>query len=105
LIKEGRAIIEGAPQQLSRSIREPALLRIGFASAPTSLIPKLRKLPLIREVNFSESSSVLDIRLEDVERDTPEVIRFIASEGGNILNANIMWPTLEETYLKMLEET
>jgi len=68
------------------------------------IIEAVKELKHVREVNADDSVARLMVAVDDIEAATPEVIRSIIYADGMVLSANVVRPSLEEAYLKLVSE-
>jgi len=63
----------------------------------------VRKLDCVKEINIDDTASGLMIILDDIQSTIPEVVRSIVYAGGMVLSVNVLRPSLEEAYLKLVK--
>lgn len=77
-------------------------LEIELAGAPGSLVEALGGLPIVR--SCAATGRILHLVLDDLERDTPQVIREVVRLGGEVLAVRPVATSLEEIYLRAVGE-
>ncbi len=102
IINRGRNIILGTPEEIQNRIAGKPLLRIRLKRLSENLIEAIRGCEHVREVSVDDSTSTLVATVDDADSTTPEVIRRIVYADGLVLSANIVRPSLEEAYLKLV---
>jgi hypothetical protein len=68
-----------------------------------SIVDTVSNIAGVEEVKIEGSSNGLLVTLDDADRLTPEVVRNAVQAGGMILSVNVLRPTLEEAYLKLVK--
>jgi ABC-2 type transport system ATP-binding protein len=76
---------------------------IQLEGLPESVIELVRGLPIVREVETSENTLVVE--LNEPEKTRPELVRHIVEAGGRILSVSEQQHSLEEVYLNLVRET
>jgi ABC-2 type transport system ATP-binding protein len=104
IIRRGRSVIVGTPDELRDKIAGPPVLEVVLKDVNQSIIEAVKKLEQVRAVRFDEAKSSLVITMDDTESDTPEVVKSIVDADGKVLSVNVVRPSLEEIYLKLMKE-
>jgi ABC-2 type transport system ATP-binding protein len=104
IIRNGRSVIVGTPEELRNKIAGQPVLQITLRSLNRKIIEAVKELKHVREVNADDSVARLMVAVDDIEAATPEVIRSIIYADGMVLSANVVRPSLEEAYLKLVSE-
>lgn len=103
IINRGRSVFVGTPDELRNSASHSPVLRITFAELNQNIVDTVSNLPGVKEVKIEGSRNGLLVTLNDADRLTPEVVRNAVQAGGMILSVNVLRPTLEEAYLKLVK--
>jgi ABC-2 type transport system ATP-binding protein len=103
IINRGRSVFVGTPDELRNSSSHSPVLRITFAELNQNIVDTVSNLPGVKEVKIEGSRNGLLVTLNDADRLTPEVVRNAVQAGGMILSVNVLRPTLEEAYLKLVK--
>lgn len=103
IINRGRSVFVGTPDELRNSASHSPVLQITFAELNQNIVESVRNLPGVKEVKIEGSRNGLLVTLNDADRLTPEVVRNAVQAGGMILSVNVLRPTLEEAYLKLVK--
>ncbi len=77
-------------------------LEVRLAAEAEPLAAALRGFPAVRECRAA--GGTLWLSLDDLERNTPGVIREVVRLGGEVLEARPVVPSLEEIYLRAVRE-
>jgi len=104
IIRNGRSVIVGTPEELRNKITGQPVLQITLRSLNRKIIEAVKELKHVREVNADDSVARLMVAVDDIEVATPEVIRSIIYADGMVLSANVVRPSFEEAYLKLVSE-
>lgn len=75
---------------------------IGLESRDPDIAATVRSLPFVQAVDEDESR--LSVDLSDPERNRPELVRAIVRAGGNIITVSEEQHSLEQVYLRLIEE-
>lgn len=75
---------------------------IGLESRDPDIAATVRSLPFVQAVD--EDDSRLSVDLSDPERNRPELVRAIVRAGGNIITVSEEQHSLEQVYLRLIEE-
>lgn len=104
IINRGKSVIVGTPDELRDRIAGQHALQVTLKKLNQKIIEAVREIKQVREVNVDNSASRLIITLDDVKSATPEVVRSVVYAGGMVLSVNVLRPSLEEAYLKLVKE-
>ena len=104
IINRGKSVIVGTPDEIRDRIASQHALQVTLKKLNQKIIEAVRETKQVREVNVDNSASRLIITLDDVKSATPEVVRSVVYAGGMVLSVNVLRPSLEEAYLKLVKE-
>ena len=104
IISRGKNIIVGTPEELRGKIAGQPVLQVKLKKIEKRIIEAVKELEQVREVNVDDSASRLTITLGDYESATPDVVKNIVYAKGMVLSVNVLRPSLEEAYLKLVKE-
>jgi len=94
----------GTPTALREERFRPTV-RVRLARSAVGLIDALRDLPFVQAVGEeSGDGSLLSVRLDDIDRDRPQLVVRIVELGGEILEVAEDRKTLEDVYLDLVRE-
>lgn len=104
IINKGKSIIVGTPDELRDRIAYQPTLQVALANLDPKIVEAVKELDQAKEVKVDKDASRLIITLDDAQSAAPNVIRSIVYAGGVVLSVNVLRPSLEETYLKLVRE-
>lgn len=104
IINRGRSVVVGTPKELEIRIAGQAILQVTLKRLDPKIIEAVREFKDVRQVNVDHSAARLMIAVDDIESATPEVIRRIVHADGMVLSASVVRPSLEEVYLRLVNE-
>jgi ABC-2 type transport system ATP-binding protein len=104
IINKGKSVIVGTPDELRERITSKPTVQITLKKLNSKVIEATKKVNHVKQVNADQTSSSLIITLDDTQSGTPEVVKKIVEANGSILGVNILRPSLEEAYLKLIKE-
>jgi len=104
IISRGKSVIVGTPDELRERIAGKPTVQITLKKLNSEIIEAVKKASQVRQVNAEKSAPILTITLDDSQSGTPEVVRKIVEANGLVLSVNILRPSLEEAYLKLIKE-
>ena len=99
MIDKGRMIAIGTPEELQDKVAGKLKLEIVLTEVPATMITSLKRLGTVSGVEQIDNRLI--ISLKD-SASTPEIVRMIALRGGNILSVNLLRPSLEDVYMKLI---
>jgi len=102
IINKGKSIIFGTPDELRDGIAGPPALQVTLKKLNRKIIENVKQLKQVRDVDVDSSASKLIILLENAKAGIPEVVRNVVYAGGEVLSVNVLRPSLEEAYLRVL---
>lgn len=104
IINKGKSVVVGTPEELRDRIADEPVLKVTLTKLDNRIIDAVRGLEHVRRVSIDDSSTGLIITVDDTKSVTPEVVRSIVRADGMILSVNVLRPTLEDAYLKLVKE-
>jgi len=104
IINRGKNIVLGTPDELRNRIAGQPKVQINLRKLDSKMIEVIKRQSHVEQVNADKAESTLTIALDDVNSGTPEVVKSIVDAGGLILSVNVLRPSLEEAYLKLIKE-
>ena len=104
IINRGRNIVSGTPDELRDRVAGQPKVQINLRKLDSKMIEVTKRQSHVEQVDADKAESTLTITLDDVNLGTPEVVKSIVDVGGLILSVNVLRPSLEETYLKLIKE-
>jgi ABC-2 type transport system ATP-binding protein len=104
MISKGKSVVVGTPDELRERIAGNPKVQITLTKLNSGIIEAVKKVKQVREVKADEVAAVLTVTLGDAQSGTPEIVKKIVESGGLVLGVNILRPSLEEAYLKLIKE-
>ncbi|MBC8223803.1 ABC transporter ATP-binding protein [Candidatus Bathyarchaeota archaeon] len=102
IIKDGGSVVVGSPEELRNKIAGTPLLEIRLRKADERIVRSVEALEQVSAVSLDADPGRMLISLDDVEAATPLVVRSVVEAGGMVLSVNVVEPSLEEAYLKLV---
>ena len=102
IIKDGGSVIVGSPKERRRRMAGTPLLEVRLRKADERIIRSVESLEQVSAVILDAKTGRMVISLSDVEEATPLVVRSVVQAGGMIQSVNVIEPSLEEAYLKLV---
>ena len=102
IIKRGKSVVVGTPKALRDKIAGQPVLEVRLKKFDQKIVEAVRELEEVREVDVDDSATRLLITVDDVKSAAPEVVRSIVYADGMVFSVNILRPSLEEAYLKLV---
>ena len=104
IINKGKSVVVGTPDELRNRIAGKPKVQISLRNLNLKIIEATKRSSNVRQVDADKSASTLTIALDDISSGTPEVVKSIVDAGGLVLAVNVLRPSLEEAYLKLIKE-
>jgi len=104
MISRGKNVVVGTPDELREKIAGSPTVQITLRKIDSGIIEAVKKANQVKEVKADETVATLKVTLDDAQSGTPEVVRKIVEAGGLVLGVNVLRPSLEEAYLKLIKE-
>jgi len=104
MISRGKSVVVGTPDELRERIAGKPTVQIALKKLDSEIIEAVKKVSQVEQVNADKSASTLTVTLDNAQSGTPEVVRKIVEADGLVLGVNIVRPSLEEAYLKLIKE-
>jgi len=104
IVNQGKSVVIGSPDELRDRIAGQPVLRVELKEINQEIIDAVGGLKQVEEVSVDRSKLQLLVAVDDAETATPDVIGSIVYAGGRVLSANLLRPSLEEAYLRLLRE-
>jgi hypothetical protein len=97
-------VIIGSPEELRNQITDVPVLEIHMDEVNQKIIETVEAFVQVYDVSVDPTASKLLMKIEDSDLTTPHIVRSIVHAGGLIKSVNIIQPSLEEAYLRLIEE-
>jgi len=102
IIRDGGSVVVGSPEELRNKIAGTPLLEIRLRKADERIVRSVEALEQVSGVSLDADPGRMLISLNDVEAATPLIVRSVVEAGGMVLSVNVVEPSLEEAYLKLV---
>ena len=100
IIKEGRIVALGTLPELKGQLLGSPLLELRLAQPLDGLLPAIQKLVDIEE----RGATWLRYRAKEPGEINPLLIHRLTSEGADIITLSEVHPSLEDVYLRIVED-
>jgi len=104
IINRGKKIITGTPEKLQATIAGEPVLQVTLKQVNMPILNAVRALKSVKDVQVDKSNTRLQINLVNIEDATPEVVRCLVNADGRVYTVQVLRPSLEEVYLKLIQE-
>jgi ABC-type multidrug transport system ATPase subunit len=102
-MNKGKTLIVGTPDDLQNKANGQSTLRIELKVLEQKIISAARRNSYAKTVNEYKADNSLQIAVDDVTAATPEIVRDLVQAGADVLSVNLLRPTLEEAYLRLIQ--
>jgi ABC-2 type transport system ATP-binding protein len=100
IIRRGEIIAQGTPEELKRRLLGPPLLELRLVGALDGVVPLISDLVQIE----SSGENWLRYRTPDPAQTNPILLQRLARQGSAVVTLSEVARSLEEVYLKIVEE-
>ena len=104
IINKGRGVAVGTIEELCNRVERGHVIEIALKEVDRKVVETVKRLNHILNVDTNCSSGLMRISVEDHDSVTPEVVRSVVNAGGQVLSVNVLRPSLEEAYLKLVKK-
>jgi len=104
IMSKGKTVIIGTPEELREETTGQPTIHIILRAINKKIIDAIERSGHAKTVTTNAADSSLAVTVDDAKTATPEIIRSIVHAEGSILSVNILRPSLEEAYLKLIRE-
>jgi len=104
IMNRGKCIIIGSPDELREKTNVQPIIQIGLAQITDEVISAIKSVGLSKQIDVNSQEAMLLVSVDDARLATPEVGRAIVEADGQVLSVNVLRPSLEEAYLKLIKE-
>ena len=100
LINEGGMVTMGTTDELRSQIAGTPILKVRLGEVSETVVDAVRSLEGVEEVVVD--GTTLSISVNDADRVTPYIVRGVVMAGGMVQSVEVLEPSLEEIYLKLV---
>jgi ABC-2 type transport system ATP-binding protein len=104
IINRGRDVAVGTMDDLRSRVEKEHVIEVELRETNKDIVESVKRLNHILTVDTDGSSGMMRVSVDDHEVVTPEVVKSIVNAGGQILSVNVLRPSLEEAYLKLVKQ-
>jgi len=100
LINEGGMVTIGTTNELRSQIAGTPILRVRLGEVSETVVDAVRSLEGVEDVVVD--GTMLSVSVKDADGVTPYVVRGVVLAGGMVQSVEVLKPSLEEIYLKLV---
>ena len=100
LINEGGMVTVGTTDELRSQIAGTPILRVRLGEVSETVVDAVRSTEGVEEVVVD--GTTLSVSVKDADGVTPYVVRGVVMAGGMVQSVEVLKPSLEEIYLKLV---
>jgi ABC-2 type transport system ATP-binding protein len=104
IINKGKSVVVGSPDELRNRIARKPSVQIDLKKVDSKILEAARNVSHVEQVDVDESGSSLRIVLDNAGEGTPAVVKSVVDVGGLVVGVQVLRPSLEEAYLKLIKE-
>jgi ABC-2 type transport system ATP-binding protein len=102
IMNKGKTVIAGTPDKLREKISGNPTVKIELENLNKNIVDAVQRGMPKGNVTVNAEDNSLIVIVDDAKTATPEIVREIVNSGGLILSVNLVRPSLEEVYLKLI---
>jgi ABC-2 type transport system ATP-binding protein len=103
IMNKGKCLLIGTPDELRERISTNPVIEVGLVQVTPKILSAVRANNNANEVNVKPQEPTLLVSVSDIRAATPEIVSSIVEAEGKILSVNVLRPSLEEAYLKLIK--
>ena len=103
IINKGKSVIVGTPDELRNKISGTPTVEVNLETVNSEFVDAVKKVSEVKQVTVDTESCILIVTLSDAQSGTPKIVRNLVDVEASILGVNIVRPSLEEAYLKLIK--
>ena len=100
-MNKGKCLLIGSPDELRQKIGGQPVIEFGLTRVTPKVLAAVRMNSEAKEVKQQEATLLVSV--QDSRGATPQIVRSIVEAEGQILSVNVLRPSLEEAYLKLIK--
>ena len=104
IINKGKSIVAGTTEELRRKIAGPPKLEVSLIKVTEKIVRAAEGSEHVEVVEVNRTNTKLMIEVDDPDGSTPYVVKRIVDAGGLVRSVQLVEPSLEEAYLKLVKE-
>ncbi len=102
IMNRGRRMVVGTPEELREKISGQPVIQIALKAVSRKIVAAAEKHGQ-KAVSVDEQACSLMVTVDDARAATPALVRDIVKADGMVLSVNVLKPSLEEAYLKLVK--
>jgi len=102
IMNRGRSMVVGTPEELREKISGQPVIQIALKAVSRKIVAAAEKHSQ-KAVSVDEQACSLMVIVDDARAATPALVRDIVKADGMVLSVNVLKPSLEEAYLKLVK--
>ena len=103
IMNKGRCLLIGTPDELREKISPCPVIQVGLVQVTPKIVAAVKANSYTKEVNVKQDEGTVLISVEDARIATPQIVGAIYEAKGQILSVNVLRPSLEEAYLRLIK--
>jgi ABC-2 type transport system ATP-binding protein len=104
IINKGKSIVTGTTEELRRKIAGPPKLEVSLIKVTEKIVRAAEGSEHVEVVEVNRTNTKLMIEVDDPDGSTPYIVKRIVDAGGLVRSVQLVEPSLEEAYLKLVKE-
>jgi ABC-2 type transport system ATP-binding protein len=104
IINQGKSIIIGTPEELQDKITGDPILQVRLTQVTSSILEAVRGIEHVTDVQVDNAHTRLYLTVKHVKTTIPIVVRTIVNAEGQVHAVQMLRPSLEEAYIKLVQE-
>ena len=104
IMNRSKALVTGTPEELQEKTSSQPIIKIQLKEISPKIIDIAKQNSQANMVNANTQEGTLLINVDDPRVATPEIVYDLVKNGAKILSVNVLRPSLEDTYLKLIKE-
>ena len=104
IMDKGKTLIVGTPEELRNKANGQSTVRIELKVLEQKIINAATRNSYAKTVNENKDDNSIQIAVDDVRAATPEIVRDLVQASADVLSVNVLRPSLEEAYLRLIQE-
>jgi ABC-2 type transport system ATP-binding protein len=100
IMNKGKSIAVGTPDELREKIAGQPSIEVILKSVNFEMLDALKKSDIVKGLDVTEDRLIM--KVDSISEATPKIVRLLVEAGGMILSVNVLRPSLEEAYLRIV---
>ena len=104
IINKGTSVIVGTPDALRNKISGTPTVEVTLEQFSPKLVETAKSVSEVNQVAVDQENCKLRVTMDKTQSGTPNLVKALVDEGGLILGVQVVRPSLEDAYLKLIKE-